>query len=824
MGYSISVHALFDLLKSKKGWEKPGHKYLYRVPLPAGGYRYYYKHATPKGSKQDEEPDYRDFTDNESAKFDKDQDFVSEQDKAVTEFLNFRRPKNEAIIKNYVKEIDSNFTAFYGRTWEIFAALPDVKNFNDSIMKIRYYVDNFKDEHHQKILNDLVNRVSALKDSKNSYHLDRLVGDNQTMWGYFKKASKLAYKIDFQNLRVMSTAHIQRKDIVSDLHIIDISKTGQDKNNDLGLFMMDLNTGIPNAIGISSKAFKGTSPINLKNNSASRGIELLQEAATRLHASGHTKSAHVMREWAAKMKRSFDNAKGEAHTISNNYKDHKADQLRINHLKKQGAATFQKWVKKKTPEFATMTPEQQQIYSDYRELTKKIFHAQNTWRTLKLKDTYFKAFQDSEFNKAFTEELYDVYSGAFHDSSVSEMMMIMPYYDDKSKVSELFIVRESKLKKELKRLLEPGNFSYEMRETDKKQVMGKEIQGYSDIDIHVNLGGKRVKMGTLRFRADEAKIYTQMDPNFMLNFVRKNNEPDGLDKQLSKMGYAEGVKKSVDEDLLKAIETTERKRMNAKYIRKELTESGKVRYIYREVNPRGDRELENEPVRRNNFTSAVDSVDPEYKSLFDEACQEIDDENFISINAGTSAVRFSGDIEVMHDVVGVPQELREQFADSAGLFNPVNGVMGFCTSNFPAGISEMMKKGAMMHEVGHGFFYGTIRIKEKKPLTTNAIDLKDKEQKAATKDAVKFVDTFGKMDAELRKKAEFDVAEVKGRDKEELLQESIKTYMVSEYATLSSEEHFAEAFSRYFMMPEQLKKKEKEVYEHFEAYFQKYGG
>jgi len=47
--------------------------------------------------------------------------------------------------------------------------------------------------------------------------------------------------------------------------------------------------------------------------------------------------------------------------------------------------------------------------------------------------------------------------------------------------------------------------------------------------------------------------------------------------------------------------------------------------------------------------------------------------------------------------------------------------------------------------------------------------------------------------------------------------------MVSDYATLSSEEHFAEAFSRYFMMPEQLRRKEPEVYEHFEAFFQKHG-
>jgi hypothetical protein len=182
-------------------------------------------------------------------------------------------------------------------------------------------------------------------------------------------------------------------------------------------------------------------------------------------------------------------------------------------------------------------------------------------------------------------------------------------------------------------------------------------------------------------------------------------------------------------------------------------------------------------------------------------------------------------VDVFLDALDVPKELRdkEEFTSSSGSFNVSKGKMAFCTSNFPDDVSEIIKKAVMMHEVGHAYFYGTLRIKAKQPLTPDAVDTKDKDQKDFVKNSTKFVDTFGKMDDELRKKAEFDIEGAKGADKETLLQDAIMTYMVSGMATLSGEEHFAEAFSRYFIMPEQLRRKEPEVYEHFEAFFQKYG-
>jgi 8-oxo-dGTP pyrophosphatase MutT (NUDIX family) len=44
-----------DLEKAKKGEERPGHKYIRRSPLPAGGYKYIYKEPEQKGPKKEDE-------------------------------------------------------------------------------------------------------------------------------------------------------------------------------------------------------------------------------------------------------------------------------------------------------------------------------------------------------------------------------------------------------------------------------------------------------------------------------------------------------------------------------------------------------------------------------------------------------------------------------------------------------------------------------------------------------------------------------------------------------------------------------------------------
>jgi len=346
------------------------------------------------------------------------------------------------------------------------------------------------------------------------------------------------------------------------------------------------------------------------------------------------------------------------------------------------------------------------------------------------------------------------------------------------------------------------------------------VQSRAEGDIALNYMAKTAVQEGRKVASGPAMLKVIPNPAANDNPSRKTAQ------EMMKLFSFEGIGKALRIiTLFKSTQTTERQKMNAKYIRKELTESGKVRYIYKETNPRKKRVDEPEPVRRNQFNSTTDSVDPAYKALFEESIGEIADEHFININAGCASVRFTKDVDVFLDALDVPKELRdnEEFTGSSGSFNVSKGKMAFCTSNFPDDASEIIKKAVMMHEVGHAYFYGTLRIKAKKPLAPDAVDTKDKDQKDFVKNSTKFVDTFGKMDEELRKKAEFDIEGAKGADKETLLQDAIMTYMVSEYATLSPEEHFAEAFSRYFIMPEQLRKKEPEVYEHFEQFFQKYG-
>lgn len=805
MANMISVATLFDLLKTKTGWQKPGHKYLYRVPLGGGGYKYFYHNAEPKK-----------FSEEESKEFDKDPEFVSEQDRAVEEFINFA--SNPVAVAKHAKDIEFNFNSVYGPMWEIFAAIPNVKNFNDGMMKTRFLLDEYTDEHHQKVLKGFVDRVAAFRKSKNDFHLERMVHDNQVQWKFLDQVSSLA-DVDFKYFRLLSTAHIQGGDRVADLTVIDAQ---EDKNNDLGILMMDLNSGKMGAMGLSQKSF-GNAPITLKSNGIGVVTARFTAAADRLIKAGSSKAGNALKSWSAKMQQTYDSANDEAKYLSYHFPEHKKLRADIEKYKKLGAAKFEKWIKGKTPEAASMTPSQLDTYSKYRAAVKRLKADVYTFRMRKLERVFSDALKDADFKEGFSDELYDIYSGAFHDSYVSELVMVMPHYDEKEQKSSIYIARESKLNKKLKKLLSPGNFQIEMRNLGKKSVIGKSLDSFYHITISANVNNKPTKIGLLRFREDEGKFYTMVDPKFMLEFAKDNNEVDAVDVELAKRGHGTAGK-SVLFDLFKATQTTERKQMNAKYIRKELTESGKVRYIYKETNPRPKKEEDVPTDNRDKFLSAVDSVDEAYKTLFGETATEIDDQHYTVINAGCLSTRISKDVEVLFDTLDVPQQIRDQLADAAGLFNSVSGKMGFCISNFPEDVSDRVKKAAMAHEIGHAFFYGALRIKGKKPLSADSVDSKDKEQKDAFKKATKFVDGFGKIDEDIRKQAEESVTDAKGQDKETMLQNAIMTYMVSEYSSVNPEEHFAEAFSRYFILPEQLKKKEEAVYKHFNEFFGKYDG
>lgn len=804
MANMISVATFFDLLKTKVGWQKPGHKYLYRIPLGGGGYKYFYHDSEPRKVSQEE-----------SLEHDKDPEFISEQDKAVEEFINFA--SNPVAVAKHVKDISSNFNAVYGPMWEIFAAIPDVKDFNDGMMKTRYLLEEYKDEHHQKVLKGFVDRVSAFRKTKNQFHLERMVHDNQAQWKFLNKVSSLA-DVDFKYFRLLSTAHIQGGDRVADLTVIDAQ---EDKNNDLGILMMDLNSGKVGSMGLSQKSF-GTGPVTLKSNGIGVVTSRFNQAADRLIKAGSSKAGNALKSWSAKMQQTYDSAMDEAKYLSYHFPGHKKLRVDVEKYKKLGATQFQKWIKGRTPEAAKLTPGQVDTYNKYRAAVKELGADVSRFRMRKLEKVFSDALKDPDFRAGFSDELYDIYSGAFHDAYVSELVMVMPHYDEKQQKSSIYIARESKLNKKLKKLLSPGNFEIQMTDRGKKSVIGKSIDSFDMIRIKSNINGKPTQIGILRFREDEGKFYTMIDPKFMLEFAKDNNEVDALDVELENRGHGKGTAKSILDDLIKATQTTERKKMNAKYIRKELTESGKVRYIYKETEPRTKKAEDVPTENRDQFLSSVDSVDEGYKRLFNEAASEVSDEHYAIINAGCVSTRITKDVETLHDTLDVPEKLRDRFSDAAGLINSANGKMGFCVDNFPSEVSDIVKKAAMMHEVGHAFFYGALRIKHKQPLST--IDTKDKEQKDSLKKASKFVDAFGKMDDDIRKQAEESVTDTKGQDKDTMIKEAINAYMVSPYAAETPEEHFAEAFSRYFILPEQLKKKEEAVYKHFNEFFGKYEG
>jgi hypothetical protein len=266
----------------------------------------------------------------------------------------------------------------------------------------------------------------------------------------------------------------------------------------------------------------------------------------------------------------------------------------------------------------------------------------------------------------------------------------------------------------------------------------------------------------------------------------------------------------------------ERKRSGSKFLRKKLTDDGKVRYIYKESEPRGKKAEEVPQDKKQRFIQTIDSTDRGFKNLFSEACDEIDDIHYVCINSGCSSVQMTNDVETFFDVLDVLPEYQEKdvFRSASGCFNVNKGKIAFCLDNFPQDMSETIKQVVMLHETMHSFFYGALRLKHKQPLTADSSD--DKMDKDYIKKAVKFVDSFGKIDQNMRKTAEGSVKEVKGQDKETLLLNQISAAMISEYAAISPEEHFAEAGAFYFILPNVLKTKEAEVYKAFNEFFEKY--
>jgi Mlc titration factor MtfA (ptsG expression regulator) len=57
-----------------------------------------------------------------------------------------------------------------------------------------------------------------------------------------------------------------------------------------------------------------------------------------------------------------------------------------------------------------------------------------------------------------------------------------------------------------------------------------------------------------------------------------------------------------------------------------------------------------------------------------------------------------------------------------------------------------------------------------------------------------------------------------------MIAQKMSEVFVDKYSATDPIEHFAQAFAYYYIMPEHLKKKEKEIYDHFNGFFGKYEG
>lgn len=768
---------VINLIKDRKGAERPGHKYIKRIPLAGGGYRYIYEEL--KGRTRTEET-----LSGKQARARQPESFdpltykfgISEEE--ASNIINFKFGQDSKTMKsireNYSNpnHMSSQLGLYKEATLLIGIEIGEgwIHDINDAIYFLDDKYDSLKGATDKKSLETrsmierFMNHTKILSDLETSKMNGKKVIEaawNQSGETWSKTKSDLEYhsgrQVDASKFQFVPVGAETGQDVVADYLLVDKSDGAT-----IDVFSLKWNSG---------------RPISLKEGSYDTAtIGWLEKSGT-----------DSLMSLASSLKDIHDKVKKDIKRL--NLDSDAGNHLRAARMKEHIVSRLGLKVPANQ-----RTQEQLDLAADYAEMIIKKLHS-------------------------------------VHDDPRSKDTVLNVSSVAKDGTVTLLQARASRLNKKIDKWLDEGIITIKTTSTGvltggdnaKYEVFGN--LSFSRVDPS---NGQEFTFATQEFRnsknssqlrASEAlftKMMEQID-NDNTNATKLLDRAGAFRPTTSKIKSLEGF------TLVKAVQTTERKKMNAKYIRKELTESGKVRYIYKETNPRAKAAPEQESIRRNQFKSTVDSVDPAYKSLFEDSCQEIADEHFVNINAGCSSIRFTKDVDVFLDVLSVPQELRdnEEFTNASGSFNVQKGKMAFCISNFPDDISDVIKKAVMLHEIMHSFFYGTLRLKHKKPLTSDS-DLKNNEQKNFIKESIKFVDIFGKMDNELRKKAEFDVEGAKGVDKEILLQESIKTYMVSGYATLSSEEHFAESGAYYYVLPEVLKKKEPEIYKHFNNYFKKY--
>jgi hypothetical protein len=758
---------VINLVKDVKGSQRPGHLYCKRVPKATGGYFYYYR--TENGKCGDVDNERMDYTSAQAKRYHPEHFTpleskwidITESAKNIIGFLGRNAKAIEKIIKNFMSD---NRDSYHGYAWEAFYMIHKEIGSGqlrdiNDVAEFLNAIYNESDKQKKAMIERFFNIYNAIKDIETSEFNGLKYMDS--LW---HDSGKMWNYLQ-ANIEAITDGRPPdpNKWIVQPVS----QQVGQDINGDYLLTHPDL----PELLhAVSLKKIGEGGMVNGKEGTWDTGVI---DPYVNSGVQSINKLGLAMKKKAAEIRLAG---------------------------KKKGAST--------------------------KDINKTISAAMAEMRH----EWIFNNPDNSAVMAVFAID--QLHKSHTHAGATETVIIARVVRKDGSSYSRGVMV--SKWNRALDKFVAKGSLSWQQNVTGTyKGVDGIKYKTYGGLSLyHTDTAtGAKSKLAAFDHRSDNRHQIrmTERVWSKLAGDVDKANAAvanliavyDGLmPTKVGRIGYQASKKVT----LFKSTQTLERKKMNAKYIRKELTESGKVRYIYRETQPRG-KKVDEVTENRDKFTSLVDSADSAFESLFKDSVSEIDDVHFNMINAGVTSVRITNDVDTFLDVLGVPPKLRnkEEFTSASGSFNVSKGKMAFCMSNFPDDVSDIIKKAVMMHEVGHAYFYGALRIKHKKPLTQ--FDSKDKDQKKFFKDAAKFVDGFGKIDEEIRKKVEDEVtiADVKGKDKEALLLDTIKTYMVSTYATLSSEEHFAEAFSRYFIMPEQLKKKEKEVYEHFNEFFQKYG-
>jgi hypothetical protein len=379
------------------------------------------------------------------------------------------------------------------------------------------------------------------------------------------------------------------------------------------------------------------------------------------------------------------------------------------------------------------------------------------------------------------------------------------------------------LKKEWEKTYNEGVVSIKWKQLDDfyNSITGEKIPKVSSCEFVIGPAENRVSFFIVEFRHKRKNIQLRGPVDINLEHMRRASKIDsgyGVFKKYTDIGVLKSEILQFDQ-LFKA--DTSRHRPNSKFIRKILTDSGKIRYIYKETMPRQKKVENDEASFTLDFLNKLESSNEEYAELFKEACKQIESKHFLNINAGTTAIKITNNYNSFADFLGATDEQRNnlEFKQAHGSYGVKRGRIAFCLNNFPSEISAIVKKRTMLHEVGHAYFFGTLRIKENKLI--NQLDLNKLAE--ISKESIKFVDQFGKIDKEMRNSIAENNDNMTVKNEKNTV-EQISSIFVDAYSSIDAIEHFAQAFAYYFVIPELLKKKEIKVYNHFNSYFKKYKG